>query len=69
MVVDFYVRVRLAEITWSFFSSVGNTSKKRFLTNSLLFAPCAGSKAKGAVRALDEALEKDSISEMAWASV
>jgi len=62
MVVDVSGRVGLAEITWSFLSSAGNTSKKRFLTNYLLFARCAASKARRAVRALDEPSATDSIS-------
>jgi len=37
MVVDFSVRAGLVEITCLFFSSAGKTSKKRFLTNYLLF--------------------------------
>ena len=56
MVVDPSVRVGLAKIKWSFVSCTRDTSKKRFLTNSLLFAHCAWSRARGAVAEFDEAL-------------
>ena len=56
--VDPSVRVGLAEIKWSFFSLARDTSKKRFLTKSLLFAERAGSRARGAVAELDEASAK-----------
>ena len=54
MVVDFSVKVGLAEITCSFFSSAGSTSKKRFSNELVTFCTCAASNATGAVRALDE---------------
>ena len=67
--VDPSVRVGLVEIRWSFFSCARDTSKKRFLTNSLLFAQCAGSKARGAVAELDEASVQDWSLVMEWAWV
>jgi hypothetical protein len=61
--------VGLAEIKWSFFSRARDTSKKRFLTNFLLFAQCAGSRARGAVAGLDEASAKGWTLVMEWAWV
>jgi hypothetical protein len=69
MVVDFSVRVGLAEITWSFFSSADNTSKKRFLTNYLPFAQCARSSARDAEAELDEASAKGLTLVLEWAWV